>query len=541
MNRSVLKLEDVAIAYRTRNGESLAVQDVNLSIAAGESLGLVGESGSGKSTVAFAVMRYLPKNGRLAQGRILFEGNDLYAMSETAIRKLRGGKMAMVYQEPMSSLNPVITLERQLMEVARLHLGMDEGKARAKTIEAFRTVKLPEPETIGKRYPHQISGGQQQRVVIAMALMGDPSLLILDEPTTALDVRVQAGILELLGELRRDLGLAMLFISHDLGTVATVCDRVGVMLRGKLVETGDCRQVFVAPEHEYTQRLIGSIPKLSDPITERDTPAGPHAIEVTDLSKAYIQGGGLALASGGGTKVQALSDISFHASRGRTLAIVGESGSGKSTFAKIMLGIETTPDGSVALSDGYVLSTASVTARPKEVLARLQMVFQNPDATLNPSHTIAYSIARPLKLLKKAKGDIKAEVNRLLAAVRLTPDFGDRYPYQLSGGQKQRIAIARAIASEPDIVIADEPTASLDVSVQARVVDLLRDIQKDRELTLVFISHDLALVRSFADDVAVIYQGRVVDYGPVAKVFTPPHHPYTEELINAVPQVPVAA
>ena len=541
MAQPVLKLEDIAIAYRTRNGESLAVQDVDLSIAAGESLGLVGESGSGKSTVAFAVMRYLPKNGRLAKGKILFEGKDLYAMSDGDIRRLRGGKMAMVYQEPMSSLNPVISLERQLMEVARLHLDMDERAARAKTIEAFRTVKLPEPETIGKRYPHQISGGQQQRVVIAMALMGDPSLLILDEPTTALDVRVQAGILELLGELRRDLGLAMLFISHDLGTVATVCDRVGVMLRGKLVETGDCRQVFVAPQHEYTQRLIGSIPKLTDPITERATPAGPHAIEVTDLSKAYTQGGGLALASGGGTKVQALSDISFHASRGRTLAIVGESGSGKSTFAKIMLGIETTADGSVSLSDGYVLSTASVTARPKEVLARLQMVFQNPDATLNPSHTIAYSIARPLKLLKRAKGDIKAEVNRLLAAVRLTPDFGDRYPYQLSGGQKQRIAIARAIASEPDIVIADEPTASLDVSVQARVVDLLRDIQKDRELTLVFISHDLALVRSFADDVAVIYQGRVVDYGPVAKVFSPPHHPYTEELISAVPQVPVAA
>ncbi|WP_159712736.1 ABC transporter ATP-binding protein, partial [Geminicoccus flavidas] len=291
----------------------------------------------------------------------------------------------------------------------------------------------------------------------------------------------------------------------------------------------------------YTRRLIGSIPKLSDPITERPAPDGPPAVEVSDLSKTYVQGGGLALASGGGTKVQALSDVSFAASRGRTLAIVGESGSGKSTFAKIMLGIETTPDGKVALDDGYVLSTASVTARPKEVLARLQMVFQNPDATLNPSHTVGYAIARPLKLLRKAKGDIKQEVRRLLAAVRLPPEFADRYPYQLSGGQKQRIAIARAIASEPDIVIADEPTASLDVSVQARVVQLLRDIQRDRELTLVFISHDLALVRSFADDVAVIYQGKVVDYGPVSKVFIPPHHPYTAELISAVPQVPVAA
>ncbi|WP_027135067.1 dipeptide ABC transporter ATP-binding protein [Geminicoccus roseus] len=541
MTQPVLKLENVSIAYRTRNGESLAVEDLSLSIDAGQSVGLVGESGSGKSTVAFAAMRYLPGNGRIAQGRILFEGNDLYAMSDREIRALRGGKMAMVYQEPMSSLNPVIPIERQLMEVAQLHLDMDERAARAKAIDAFRTVRLPEPETIGRRYPHQISGGQQQRVVIAMALMGNPSLLILDEPTTALDVRVQAGILELLGELRRNLGLAMLFISHDLGTVATVCDQVGVMLRGKLVEKGPCRQVFTAPGHEYTRRLVGSIPKLSDPIVEREAPEGPPAVDVHDLSKTYIQGGGLSLASGGGTKVQALSEISFAASRGRTLAIVGESGSGKSTFAKIMLGIETTPDGTVALADGYVLSTASVTARPKDVLARLQMVFQNPDATLNPSHTVGYAIGRPLKLLRKAKGDIKAEVNRLLAAVRLTPDFASRYPYQLSGGQKQRIAIARAIASEPDIVIADEPTASLDVSVQASVVELLRDIQRDRELTLVFISHDLALVRSFADDVAVIYQGKVVDYGPVSKVFTPPHHPYTAELLASVPQVPVAA
>jgi peptide/nickel transport system ATP-binding protein len=541
MSQPVLALEQVSIAYRTRQGESLAVEEVSLTVHAGESVGLVGESGSGKSTVAFAVMRYLPKNGRLAGGRILFEGKDLYTLSNAEIRRLRGGRMAMVYQEPMSSLNPVIPLEKQLMEVARLHLGMDEQAARAKAVEAFRTVRLPEPETIGKRYPHQISGGQQQRVVIAMALMGNPSLLILDEPTTALDVRVQAGILELLAELRQRLGLAMLFISHDLGTVATVCDRVGVMLRGRLVETGPCADVFTRPRHDYTRRLIGSIPKLSDPITERPAPDGPPAVEVTDLSKTYLQGGGLALASGGGTKVQALSDVSFAASRGRTLAIVGESGSGKSTFAKIMLGIETTPDGKVALDDGYVLSTASVTARPKEVLARLQMVFQNPDATLNPSHTVGYAIGRPLKLLRKARGDIKQEVRRLLAAVRLPPEFADRYPYQLSGGQKQRIAIARAIASEPDIVIADEPTASLDVSVQARVVQLLRDIQKDRELTLVFISHDLALVRSFADDVAVIYQGKVVDYGPVSKVFTPPHHPYTAELIGAVPQVPVAA
>ncbi|HEX2528074.1 MAG TPA: ABC transporter ATP-binding protein [Geminicoccus sp.] len=541
MTLPVLQLQDVSIAYRTRAGESMAVDGVNLSIAPGESVGLVGESGSGKSTIAFAVMRYLPKNGRLARGRILFEGRDLYAMSDAEIRSLRGGKMAMVYQEPMSSLNPVIPIERQLMEVAQLHLGMDEAAARAKAIEAFATVKLPEPDTIGVRYPHQISGGQQQRVVIAMALMGNPSLLILDEPTTALDVRVQAGILELLAELRRKLGLAMLFISHDLGTIATVCDRVGVMLRGRMVEEGPCRQVFVTPQHEYTQRLIGSIPKLSDPIVEREVPAGPPAVVVTDLSKAYMQGGGLAFATGGGTKVQALTDVTFAASRGRTLAIVGESGSGKSTFAKIMLGIETTPDGQVSLADGYVLSTASVTARPKEVLARLQMVFQNPDATLNPSHTVGFAIGRPLKLLKKAKGDVKEEVRRLLAAVRLPAAFAERYPYQLSGGQKQRIAIARAIASEPDIVIADEPTASLDVSVQARVVELLRDIQRDRELTLVFISHDLALVRSFADDVAVIYQGRVVDYGPVAKVFSPPHHPYTAELIAAVPQVPVAA
>jgi peptide/nickel transport system ATP-binding protein len=537
----ILELRDVGISYFTRAGETKAARNVNLTITRGESLGLVGESGCGKSTIAYAVMRYLGRAGRLVSGQILFEGRDLYAMSDAQIRQLRGGRMAMVYQEPMSSLNPVVTIERQLMEVAILHEGVSEEQARARALQMLDTVRLPDLPDAMKRYPHQLSGGQQQRVVIAMSLMSNPSLLVLDEPTTALDVTIQAGILDLIQELRQKFNASILYISHDLGTVAKICDKVGVMYFGEIVELGPALEVFTSPRADYTKKLLAAIPSMADPIARRHAGGGRKTLEIGGLSKTYTDSGGLSVFRAKAREVRALEDVNLSVSAGKTLAIVGESGCGKSTLAKILLGLERGDDGKVVLSGGFDLCRLPVEKRPPEVLARLQMIFQNPDGTLNPSHSIGYTLARPLKRLGKAKGDVRQQVARLLEAVKLPADFARRRPHQLSGGQKQRIAIARALASSPEIIIADEPTSALDVSVQARVIDLLNEIQDARELTLVFISHDLALVRSIADFVAVIYKGEVVEFGTTEQVFEPPYHAYTEELIAAVPVVPKPA
>jgi ABC-type glutathione transport system ATPase component len=537
----ILELRDVGISYFTRAGETKAARNVDLTIGRGESLGLVGESGCGKSTIAYAAMRYLGRAGRLVSGQILFEGRDLYAMSEAEIRQLRGGRMAMVYQEPMSSLNPVMTIERQLMEVAILHEGASEEEARARALQMLDTVRLPDLPDAMRRYPHQLSGGQQQRVVIAMSLMSNPSLLVLDEPTTALDVTIQAGILDLIQELRKKFNASILYISHDLGTIAKICDRVGVMYFGEIVELGPALDVFLSPQADYTKKLLAAIPSMADPIVRRHDLGGRKTLEIGGLSKTYTDSGGLSVFRGKAREVRALEDVNLSVSAGKTLAIVGESGCGKSTLAKILLGLERGDDGRVVLSGGFDLCRLPVEKRPPEVLARLQMIFQNPDGTLNPSHSIGYTLARPLKRLGKAKGDVREQVTRLLEAVKLPADFARRRPHQLSGGQKQRIAIARALASSPEIIIADEPTSALDVSVQARVIELLNEIQDARELTLVFISHDLALVRSIADYVAVIYKGEVVEFGTTEQVFEPPYHAYTEELIAAVPVVPKPA
>jgi peptide/nickel transport system ATP-binding protein len=462
-------------------------------------------------------------------------------MSEAEIRQLRGGRMAMVYQEPMSSLNPVMTIERQLMEVAILHEGVSEEEARARALQMLDTVRLPDLPDAMRRYPHQLSGGQQQRVVIAMSLMSNPSLLVLDEPTTALDVTIQAGILDLIQELRAKFNASILYISHDLGTVAKICDRVGVMYFGEIVELGPALEVFTSPKADYTKKLLAAIPSMADPIQRRHDLGGRKTLEIDRLSKTYTDSGGLSVFRAKAREVRALEDVNLSVSAGKTLAIVGESGCGKSTLAKILLGLERGDDGRVVLSGGFDLCRLPVEKRPPEVLARLQMIFQNPDGTLNPSHSIGYTLARPLKRLGKAKGDVREQVARLLEAVKLPADFARRRPHQLSGGQKQRIAIARALASSPEIIIADEPTSALDVSVQARVIELLNEIQDARELTLVFISHDLALVRSIADFVAVIYKGEVVEFGTTEQVFEPPYHAYTEELIAAVPVVPKPA
>ena len=600
----VLAFDGVSIEHRSRSGARTRIlHDVSFSIASGEAFGLVGESGCGKSTIALAIMRALPARMTVASGRIVFEGNDVERLADADLLRMRGNRAAMIYQDPMSSLNPVLTIGEQLIEVPMLHRAMDRGGARARAVAMLEEVRLPDAAAMMKRYPHQLSGGQQQRVVIAMALMAEPALLIMDEPTTGLDVTIEAAILELVRELRAKLGAAVLFISHNLGTVARICDRVGVLYAGRMIETGRLRSVFRAPGHPYTRGLLAALPSASgghhgrlEPIegtiaagdrarlgcalsprcqfrqpecdraaipmvpvdgdaahqarcirlgaiTARRLPAAPVRCAVSDdedvllrvrgLSKTYAIGGRF----GGGPRatVRAVDDVSLDARAGRTLAIVGESGCGKSTLARVISGLTPASSGE-AMFRGANLAATTVDQRPDDLRRRIQMVFQNPDSTLNPNHSIEFALSRPVRRLRGLKRrDARNEVLRLLERVRLGPEVLRCLPHQLSGGQKQRVAIARALAGNPDLLIADEPVSALDVSVQAAIVNLLSDILDQSHIALAIISHDLALVRHMADWVAVMYLGKVVEYGPAEQVFAPPFHPYTDALLAAAP------
>jgi peptide/nickel transport system ATP-binding protein len=602
----ILAFDRVRISFFIRAGEANVIPELSFKIRPREALGLVGESGCGKSTVALATMRYLGKAGRITAGRVLFEGRDMAQLSDAELRALRGRRLAMIYQDPMSSLNPVMTIGRQLMEVPMIHEGVTLEEARERALAIVHEVNMPDPAAILERYPHQLSGGQQQRIVIAMALIAKPSLLIMDEPTTGLDVTVEAAVLDLVRELRRHHDSAILFISHNLGTVAQICDRVGVMYAGEMIEEGSVRTVFGSPTHPYTRGLLDCLPTLgrdkraatlrsipgqvgsplrrppgcsfasrcsevdagrctTQPIatTELDDapehrikcvratelapwrrPAaaatGSDAIEnvpatlaMHHLSKTYYQASGIF--GGGKRSIKALNDVDLEAKQGRTLAIVGESGCGKSTLARILSGLQVSTGGAVEL-DGTEIGRIAIEQRSAELKRKLQMVFQNPDSTLNPSHTVGYVVARALRRLKGKPGAASPEaVNRLLETVKLPIEFARRKPHQLSGGQKQRVAIARALAGDPEIILADEPVSALDVSVQAAIINLLSELQDANRTTLVFISHDLTVVRYLADSVAVMYLGRVVEYGTAAEVFAAPWHPYTEALLSAVP------
>ena len=524
-------------------------------------------------------------------------------LNDVELRAVRGRKIAMVYQDPMSSLNPVMTIGRQLMEVPILHERLGAAAARVRALAMLREVKLPDPESLFDRFPHQLSGGQQQRVVIGMALIARPALLIMDEPTTGLDVTVEAAILDLVRVLRQSHDTALLFISHNLGTVAQVCDRVGVMYGGELVEQGPVATVFTRPGHPYTRGLLDCLPTIgrdkhaaplrpfpgqaASPLAKRPEgcvfaprcvhvepgrctegripllpleggqearcvrvgelavwaqPVGVAGVEEAAPGEAILTMSGLGktyrtpgIFGDGGVGVIALEDITLDVARGRTLAIVGESGCGKSSLARILGGLQTASVGTASLG-GHEIGALPVERRPAALRQRLQMVFQNPDSTLNPSHSVGFTIGRALRRLKGVSaGEARRRVGALLEAVELPAQFARRLPHQLSGGQKQRVAIARALAGDPDILLADEPVSALDVSVQAAVINLLSRLQAVRAATLVFISHDLAVVRHLADSVAVMYLGRVVEFGPAPQVFAPPWHPYTEALLSAVP------
>ena len=597
----VLTFDGVSIEFAGRHGKPQRILDqVSFSIARGEAMGLVGESGCGKSTAALAALRYLPRGMRVSGGRISVDGRDLASLSEAELRQVRGNRIAMVYQDPMSSLNPVMTIGAQLIEVPMLHGESDANAAYARAVKMLGEVRIPDPEGVMTRYPHQLSGGQQQRVVIAMALMAEPALLLMDEPTTGLDVTVEAAILELVRDLRGRFGAAILFISHNLGTIARICDRIGVLYAGRMVETGPIARVFQNPSHPYTRGLLAALPRLDGPgrggklapiegviaasdrarvgcafaprckialpalcdpkpipmtpmaddpghlvrcvridhameITaevphqppDADVSSAPLLLDVQHLQKTFPVGKKLA---------RAVADASFQARAGQTLAIVGESGCGKSTLARVLSGLFAGSGGQANFA-GFDLSKISVDDRPRDLRRRIQMVFQNPDSTLNPSHSIEFALMRPLRVLRgMSKADARAEVGKLMQVVRLAPELRHRTPDQLSGGQRQRVAIARALAGEPDLVIADEPVSALDVSVQAAILNLLSELLEESRIGLIVISHDLAMVRHMAHWVAVMYLGRVVEYGPADQVFAPPFHPYTAALLAAAPK-----
>ncbi len=610
----ILKVENLAISYETRKGDVQAVRDVSFEINRGEAHGIVGESGCGKSTIAFGIVNFLGRNGKIVDGSILFQGQELRGRAESDLRRLRGDQIAMVYQDPMSALNPSLRIGEQMNEVLIIHRGMKKEEANRKCVDMLNRVYMPDPEAVMIRYPHQLSGGQQQRVVIAMALLNNPALLIMDEPTTALDVTVEAAVLDLIDKLRREFDTAIMYISHNLGVIARVSDKMGVMYAGEMVERAAVEEVFLKPMHPYTQGLMRCVPKLGlskessylYPIRGRvpspaELPPGcifeprcdyarprcrqthpelrqvapghfarchfaeevaaqewqPSEDLIADLTaltarkaeaaepilrlqnvKTYYEQEQKSMASliGLGKKlyVKAVDDVSIEVPKGCTLGVVGESGCGKSTLAKTIVGLEPLTAGKVEFL-GFDISVP-VSKRDLALIKELQMIFQNPDSTMNPSFTVGHQVGRPLRRFGTVpRQQVRSEVIRLLDAVKLDERYYDRLPRQLSGGEKQRVGIARAFAARPDLVLCDEPVSSLDVSVQAAVLNLLLEIQQEYGTTMLFIAHDLSVVRFFSDYVAVMYLGKFCEIGPAEAIYAPPYHPYTEALLSAVP------
>jgi peptide/nickel transport system ATP-binding protein len=610
----VLSVKNLAVTYKTRKRDINAVRDVSFDIYKGENLGLVGESGCGKSTVAYSIVNFLGANGRVANGEILFKGEQLQDRPEGELRKLRGADISMVYQEPMSALNPSMRIQDQLAESLIAHRGFSKPEAYAQSLEALKNVYMPDSETVMQRYPHQLSGGQQQRVVIAMALLNNPSLLIMDEPTTALDVTVEAAVLDLIAELKDRFQTATLYISHNLGVVARVSDNVGVMYAGEIVELAPTSAIYRMPLHPYTMGLMRCLPDVDAPKGTRHlypivgrvpspanlppgcifAPRCEHAIpecsqehpQLTDIAPGHRvrclratewvgkqmiwldreealepcpDRGDLAIEQlikvdnakvyypvpyktikgmFGMEKrkyVRATDDVSLSVRRGRTLGIVGESGCGKSTLARAIVGLESLHGGKIEFKGGDI--SEPLNKRDLMTIRELQMVFQDPNGTLNPTYCVGDQIAASLRRFKTVPPDqVQSEVERLLLSVKLDESYYYRLPRQMSGGEKQRVGIARAIASNPAMVVCDEPVSALDVSVQAAVLNLLLEIQTQQDMTMILISHDLSSVRFFSDDVAVMYLGRIVEIGPCESIYMPPNHPYTAALLAAVPR-----
>ncbi|MBW2057443.1 MAG: ABC transporter ATP-binding protein [Deltaproteobacteria bacterium] len=610
----VLEVEDLSISYETRRGEVPAVRRVSFKAHKARTIGLVGESGCGKSTVAFGIVDFLGPNGRIVGGSIRFQGMDIVGRSREELRELRGNRIAMVYQDPMQALNPSIRIGEQLAEVLVFHRHMPRQHAWTRAVEMLERVHMPDPAHVMDRYPHQISGGQQQRVVIAMALLNNPSLLIMDEPTTALDVTVEAAVLDLVEELREDFDAAIIYITHNLGVVARVSDYISVMYAGEVVEQGSAPEIFGNPRHPYTQGLMRCVPKLGaskatatlypirgrvpapgdrprhaciyeprcdyateqcrsmhpelrevtsthktrcfhaeridpnraiPPVDRQTRPVGSktcglqgkYVLRVQNLKAYYRQESKSVLALLGLAReryIKAVDDVSLNVAGSGTLGIVGESGCGKTTLVKAVIGLEKIDDGRAEFL-GFDL-TEPLGRRDIKLIREMQMVFQNPDSTLNPSYSVGKQIARPLKRFNVVPRDrVRERVVELLRAVHLDAYYYERLPRQLSGGEKQRVGIARALASRPGLIICDEPVSALDVSVQASVLNLLLDLQAELGTTIIFIAHDLSVVRFLSDYIAVMYLGQIMEAGPAEAIYAPPYHPYTEALLSAVP------
>ena len=606
----VIRAVNVSIDYKLNKSWVNAINDVSLEVNPLEIHGLVGESGSGKSTLALALMNYMAQNARISQGEILLDGDNLVAKSIDEMRHIWGHDLNLVPQDPLASLNPSYTIGDQISEITRLHEGLSRKAAWARAVDMLHEVKIADPEAVVRRYPHQLSGGMQQRVTIAMALSTHPRLLVLDEPTTALDVTTQAVILDLFRELILDNKAAAVYVSHDLGTVAQLCDRVAVLYGGEVMESAEVHALFAQPLHPYTAGLLASLPRQTEgmetrlftiegvapPLTERPqacvfaprcpvalvicsqqkpplepvhdtgrmvkchrwqeiyngelelrimrqgkvTSAPPRRNAVLDaqhISKHFGESSFLdSLLRREPVTVRAVDDASLTIQQRSTLGLVGESGSGKTTLARCIVALEQADSGKIELCNIDVSN--SLAERSQEALRNLRMVFQNPNDALNPYQTVRQALERPLYLLSGEKlsvAQMHTQVIELLAAVRLTPDYADRYPSELSGGEKQRVAIARAFAANPALVVADEPTSSLDVSVQAVILNLLKDLRAEKGASYLLISHDLDVVAYLADWIAVMYLGQIVEEGANEAVYNPPWHPYTEALLSAIP------
>ena len=532
----LLRVRGLRTQFLTDRGVVHAVNGVNFSVRSGETLALVGESGCGKTAAMLSVLRLLPsRRTRVQADEVSFRGRDLLSLDDEGMRGVRGAEIAMIFQDPRASLNPVLTIGRQLTESLEVHLGLGRREARDRAIELLHSVGIPAPDTRCDDYPHQFSGGMCQRVTIAMALSCDPGLLIADEPTTALDATIQAQILDLVSELRAVRRMAMIWISHDLSVVSSLADRVAVMYAGSIVETAPAERLFESPEHPYTRSLLASLPA---PIADGDGVAagkpGP-LLEVVDLKKHFPVHRGVMQRRTGA--VRAVDGVSFQLRRGETLGLVGESGCGKTTIARTVLGL-TRPTAGRVLFDGTDLTRATAT-EVRALRPHMQMIFQDSYSSLNPRLSVGRSIAEPLLEHSTMNPAGRRErVAELMTTVGLDPKLAGRMPHEFSGGQQQRIGIARALALKPDLIICDEPISSLDISIQAQIVDLLADIQKQFGLTYLFISHDLRMVRHLCDRVAVMYRGRIVETAQARALFRDPEHPYTRALLSSMPRRP---
>ena len=556
----LVSIENLRVEFSTKDGPVVGVEDITFSINPGETVCVVGESGSGKSVSSLSLMRLVEfGGGKITNGRIMFDRRDhgdgkgaidLAHAENDLMRTIRGNEIGMIFQEPMTSLNPVFTIERQLTEGLRVHKGMSKKEAADHALELMRRVRIPEPERRLKQYPHELSGGMRQRVVIAMALACEPRVLIADEPTTALDVTIQAEILALIDRLKRETGTAVLFITHDMAVVAQMADRVVVMFRGNMVEEGSVTEIFENPQKDYTKALLSAVPKLGEmrgkSAPERMRILGeenPHAgepiiatdellLDVKNLVQRFPVKGGLLRRTI--SNVHAVEDVSFSLNVGETLSLVGESGCGKSSCGRSILRLNDPQSGQVLLNGQDVLQMDNTELR--EARRHMQMVFQDPFASLNPQMRLSDQVAEPLINYGIHKGsELHDRVANLFDRVELPREFMRRYPHELSGGQRQRVAIARALALNPKLIIADESVSALDVTVQAQVLNLMMELQADLGISFLFISHDMAVVERVSHRTAVMYLGRIVEIGPRAAVFENPQHEYTQSLLSAVP------